>query len=452
MNMKKFLFVMLSALLFCYACSDDDNNGYKTYQLTMQVVYPSNADWNLDGLTVKLTDGNGVTYDATTDVTGAVNFVVPVGIYEAVVSSKKASEGYVYIYNGIKSGIVITDQWLNGTSMTLDLKESKAGQILIKELYVGGCQKDDGSGDWQFDKYAILYNNSDQTATLENLCFGLVAPTMPNSSLNDYGTDGNLVYANDNYIPAGGAGIWYLPRTLTIEPWQQIVVAFNNALNNTLTYSNSVDLSHSDYYVTYDIDDFNHTSYHPAPSETILTANYFSAAKFGQGSSWVLSNRGPAVFIFTTHGVTPEELVSDVSNYHYYAGKENNIIYRTVKVPTSWILDGIEVFPNDLLEKSQKRFTPAIDGGCTILTNKYGYSSYRNVDKEATEAIAENSGKLVYNYSLGTLNMIGVENGSTDPSGIDAEASIKNGARIVYQDTNNSTNDFHQRRKASLKN
>ena len=147
MNMKKFLFVMLSALLFCYACSDDDNNGYKTYQLTMQVVYPSNADWNLDGLTVKLTDGNGVTYDATTDVTGAVNFVVPVGIYEAVVSSKKASEGYVYIYNGIKSGIVITDQWLNGTSMTLDLKESKAAQILIKELYVGGCQKDDG-GIW----------------------------------------------------------------------------------------------------------------------------------------------------------------------------------------------------------------------------------------------------------------------------------------------------------------
>ena len=87
-----------------------------------------------------------------------------------------------------------------------------------------------------------------------------------------------------------------------------------------------------------------------------------------------------------------------------------------------------------------------------LLPNKYGYSSYRNVDKEATEAIAENSGKLVYNYSLGTLNMIGVENGSTDPSGIDAEASIKNGARIVYQDTNNSTNDFHQRRKASLKN
>lgn len=47
-----------------------------------------------------------------------------------------------------------------------------------------------------------------------------------------------------------------------------------------------------------------------------------------------------------------------------------------------------------------------------------GYTLYRNVDKEATEALAENEGKLVYNYSLGVGN-------STDASGIDAEASLK---------------------------
>ena len=76
---------------------------------------------------------------------------------------------------------------------------------------------------------------------------------------------------------------------------------------------------------------------------------------------------------------------------------------------------------------------------------KMGYTLYRNVDKEATEAIKENEGKLVYNYSLGVED-------STDPSGIDAEASIKNGARIVYKDTNNSSVDFHQRSKASLRN
>lgn len=83
------------------------------------------------------------------------------------------------------------------------------------------------------------------------------------------------------------------------------------------------------------------------------------------------------------------------------------------------------------------------------MTNKLGYSIYRNVDKEATEALPENEGKLVYNYGLGTTTINGGT--STDLSSIDAEASIANGAHIIYMDTNNSMNDFHQRRVASLK-
>ena len=81
------------------------------------------------------------------------------------------------------------------------------------------------------------------------------------------------------------------------------------------------------------------------------------------------------------------------------------------------------------------------------ITNKMGYSVYRNVDKEATEALEENTGKLVYNYAGGTADV----EGSTDPSGIDAEASMANGAHIIYCDTNSSMMDFHQRKVASLK-
>ena len=82
-------------------------------------------------------------------------------------------------------------------------------------------------------------------------------------------------------------------------------------------------------------------------------------------------------------------------------------------------------------------------------TCKLGHTLYRNVDKEATEAIAENAGKLVYNYAGGTSDA-GVPYGSTDPSGIDAEKSIANGAKIIYKDTNNSSYDFHERMFASL--
>ena len=37
-----------------------------------------------------------------------------------------------------------------------------ANPILIKELYVGGCQKNDGSGKFAKDKCIILYNNSSE--------------------------------------------------------------------------------------------------------------------------------------------------------------------------------------------------------------------------------------------------------------------------------------------------
>ena len=86
-----------------------------------------------------------------------------------------------------------------------------------------------------------------------------------------------------------------------------------------------------------------------------------------------------------------------------------------------------------------KRLTADIDAGYVSLTNQLGHTLYRNVDKAATEALSENSGKLVTGYSA-------------DPSGIDAEASIKRGAHIIYKDTNNSSDDFHEREKCSLRN
>ena len=113
------------------------------------------------------------------------------------------------------------------------------------------------------------------------------------------------------------------------------------------------------------------------------------------------------------------------------------------KVPVEWVVDGIEVFAKGNAN-NKKRLLPTIDAGYVEMTPQLGYTLYRNVDKEATEALKENEGKLVYNYSLGVED-------STDPSGIDAEASLKNGARIIYKDTNNSTVDFHLRSKSSLR-
>lgn len=169
---------------------------------------------------------------------------------------------------------------------------------------------------------------------------------------------------------------------------------------------------------------------------------------YGEGFGWILPIDSPALLIFSTEGMTPEEFGKSDATTFYPDGLEDDIMFRFKKLKRSWCLDAVEAFEIEHAGENIKRLTPDLDGGYVYQTWSQGHAVYRNVDKEATEAIAGNKEKLVYGYTLGTED---IELGSTDPSGIDAEASLRNGAKIVYMDTNNSTNDFHLRKQPSLK-
>lgn len=446
--MKKILYLLVfCTLILSYSCSDSDDD-YKTFSVSVQLVYPANSGLEpTSGIKVTLTDTNGRLYDTTTNSNGLASFIVPAGVYNVSVTDKRAVDGYSFYYNGVKSNIAVTDLWTGEEPVNVDLTETKTGQIVIKELYVGGCPKDDNSGVFQMDKYVVLYNNSDQPASLENLCLGMAMPYNAHGSANHDYVGESLIYESAGWIPAG-QGIWYFPNNVTIEPGKDLVIALNGAIDHTQTYSQSINFSNADYYCTYDTDVYNHTSYYPAPSSVIPSSHYLQAEHYGLGNGWALSGISPAFFVFKTDGVSPTSFVNNPANENYYKDDASSLSNARRKVPVEWILDGIEVFTTTATT-NKKRLTVAVDGGKVYFENKKGYTVYRNVDKEATEAIEGNKGKLVYNYDLGT-EVDG--NPSTDLSGIDAEASLRNGARIVYMDTNNSSNDFHQRKKASLRN
>lgn len=442
--MKKFFYLMISALILCTACKDDNENVYKTFPVHIQLTYPQGGKFKaVEGVEVRLTDSKGSTSKAKTDKTGKASFTVPAGIYEASVTDVRNIGGESFVYSGVKANITISDA-TSANLFGLELSESKKSQVVIKELYVGGCPKDDGSGYFFFDRYVILYNNSAQPASLDHLCLGMVLPYNSQAQNNDY-TGDKLIYDGQGWIPAG-SGIWYFPKNVTIEPGKQILVALNGAIDHTKTYSQSVDLSRPEYYCTYDISVYDKTTFYPAPAATIPTSNYLSAVKYGAGNAWPLSNNSPAFFIFSTKGMTPVDFVNAEENIDYYGGKVSVPNARR-KVKVEWVIDGVEVFKAGE-KKNRKRLTAQVDAGYIYLEGKKGYTLYRNVDLEATKALESNKGKLVYKYDKGTE----VEGkASTDPSGIDAEASIKNGARIIYKDTNNSTDDFHQRKQSSLR-
>lgn len=326
------------------------------------------------------------------------------------------------------------------------LEDKNVDQIIIKEVYNGGCPKDEGTSFFQMDKCIILYNNCPQQIVANNLCFGFATPynAEANSVDNVYGADGRLVYEDEGFIPALN-GFWYYPGSLVIEPYQQVVVNVQGAINNTLTYSQSVNYANADYYCMYDPESgYVNTSYYPTPADVIPASHYLKAVKYGQGNAWPLSTTSPALFIFQPQGVTPVAFGTDANSLWYAPGEAHDAIHANVKVPVDWIIDAVEIFNGAKKESCKKRLTADVDAGYVYLTNKLGHSLYRNVDKEETEALPENEGRLVYGYALGV-------DGSTDPTGIDAEASTKKGAHIIYQDYNDSTSDFHERQKCSLR-
>ncbi|WP_080905476.1 DUF4876 domain-containing protein [Parabacteroides sp. Marseille-P3160] len=442
MKLTKLLFLLIIALLLGVSCSDnDDPSDYQTYDVTVKLVYPSDYE-SVENVTVTLVNtGNNTTYEDSTNVSGEATFSVPVGIYQATVTDKRSVSGSSVVLNGMANISVGTD-WVATTPVELSLTASKAGSVVIKELYAGGCQKDDGSGKFQRDPYVILYNNSENEISLENMALGIALPYGMTTSNKYYGTDGKLSYEAENWIPAGDA-IWHFKNTVSIPAGEEIVIALQNAVDNTVTYSNSINFANAEYYCTYDVSgQYKNTTYYPSPSEVIPTDHYLSSTVYGIANAWPLSVNSPAFFIFSTEGTTPAAYAANVANQQNYPGTTQVVI----KVPVEWVVDAVEVKGQGV--DGYKRLTSTVDAGYVTMISGVGYSIYRNVDREATEAIEENSGKLVYNYSLGTTSE---QEGSTDPSGIDAEASIKKGARIVYKDTNNSTNDFHQRSRASLK-
>lgn len=433
--MKKTLSVLFAAALLGAVSCDPAPKGPSTAAIKVALEL-NDEPYAVADVTVAIKDLNtGISYEALTDETGCAPFILPEGLYEASAQHKTSHEGSVYIYNGVKSNLAVTA----GVEETfvMSLVESKSNQLVIKELYVGGCPKDDGSGNFQNDNYVIIYNNSAEEADASDICFAFGLPFNSNGA-NKYLSDGELLYVQQKYMPAGYA-VWWFQTPVTIAPYSQILVAIKGGIDNTATYSNSVDLSKADYYMYDPESGFNNSASYPAPVDGFPMDHCLKTYVYGMGNAWPLSQLSPAFYIFRKNGA--KAYAQDPGNLDETEG--------ALKIPFEWVVDGIEVFDATKADKNAKRMPAEIDGGYILFTCKFGYTIYRNVDKEATEALPENEGKLVYGYADGTDHL--ATDGSTDPSGIDAEASIANGAHIIYKDTNNSTYDFHQRNIASIK-
>lgn len=417
------------------------DEGPKTADLVLQLVC-AGQNFAVEGVAVDLSDAAGTfSFNATTNAEGKATFTVTAGSYTASTTYKTVDNGKRLVYNGANTSITVAEAGA-AVNAEIALNMSESQQIIIKELYSGGCDIGGGKS-FSDDAYVVLYNNSEFEADATDIQFTFAAPYNAHGT-NKYRTDDGLLFENADWIPAYGA-IWWFTQPVKIPAYSQVVVAIFGAIDHTATYTNSVDLSNPEYYWMSNTEVAQYDNGKYVVSEAIPQDHYLTCSPFTQGKAWTLSNICPAFYIGKASKEEGLRLSTDTENYDHTMG--TSAAMNVVKYPKANVIDAVEVWSAANLSKSAVRFPADINTGYVSLTNKLGYSIYRNVDKEATEALAENKDKLVYNYAGGTDDV----EGSTDPSGIDAEASIAAGAHIIYSDTNDSSKDFHQRKTAALK-
>ena len=399
--MKRLLYI-LSIVLAAVSCADIRHvNPYEEglYVLTVTTVWPEGA-FECGGAEVRVEDMNtGSRYVSMTDAAGTATFTLPNGLYRVTLSGRDGSD----VFNGSADKVVVS-----GSDLTLPLKLSisKAGSIVIKELYCGGCKKLPQEGDYQADQYIILHNNDYQVQYLDGICFGTLSPYNSTGS-NPWISEGGEL---PEFLPLIQA-VWQFPGDgddFPLQPGEDAVICLRGAIDHAAQYPLSVNLNKPDYFVCYNSTYFDNTKFHPAPGNLISQDRYLDVViKTGKANAYTMSLSSPAVVIFRAEGITIQDYVLIPENVTPVPG---NAVDNVVKVPYEWVLDALEVFDGSSAN-NQKRLAASVDAGYATLSETFlGHTLMRRVDEEASA----------------------------------------NAGYEILADTNNSLNDFYETEKQSL--
>ena len=355
------------------------------YEETLNVLTVK-AQWTLEetvpaGFKVQVEDmSTGAAYAALTDSLGKSVFNLPNGVYRVVMNGKDGDS----IFNGSADRVAVSGK---DVELSIALAMSKAGSIVIKEIYCGGCKKLPLEGDYQSDQYLILHNNDYRVQYLDSLCLGTLSPYNSTSTnpwvVKDEQT-GSLTYPD--FLPIIQA-VWKFPGDgddFPLQPGEDAVVCLRGAIDHAAQFPLSVNLDVPGYFVCYNSTYFSNTMYHPAPGANISEDRYLDVViKTGKANAYTLSINSPTVVLFKAQGETIEEYVRREDNVTPVPG---STVDNVVKIPFGWVKDAVEVF-DGRSTTNMKRLPADLDAGYVTQTDIFtGRSLMRKVDEEASLA------------------------------------------------------------------
>lgn len=313
--------------------------------------------------------------------TGEVNFDnIEPGFYSATVVHSFSESGTAFYLNGLKLIDVFSP-----ISDTINLIISKTNAFVIKEYYYSGCLTPAGK-QYTSDQFVEIYNNS----SLMQYADGISLVEHESYSIEDY----YFSFLKDTIV---ARMIWTIPGEGTdvpVPPGTSIVLARDginhqdDSLGNPLS---PVNLMYADF-------EFWVESETGGDVDAPFAANLIEDLFTYRGSDIVFHTRGGSAIAIALIPVDAEARKTFIKNN--LITKELTSTRYYGKVPNEYILDAVEV-TWDEAHAIYKRFPIELDAGYTYVPA--GAKSGLCVRRKVKEIID---------------------------------------GRVVYQDTNNSTEDF----------
>ncbi|MDO4228360.1 MAG: DUF4876 domain-containing protein [Capnocytophaga sp.] len=432
----KRIFTLLVVATALWSCKKDDDNFVQNVAHVVTVTYGTDyADAPVVGAVVLLVNQEtSAQYSFTTNAEGKVTALVPAGTYNIQASkSLTASEmetlsgqSVEASFNGSVANKAIT--LTNNVPTTIATVSGRVGDLIIKQVYYQASDTRTAAN--YRDQFFEIYNNSNETIYLDGLCFAQVTGVNSVSSSNagkiEYLANGQYNWAVAQGITQGEKAntdyiysreILMFPGTGTqypIEAGKSVIVA-QNAINhkNPLTVVNA-NGSTTTYQVT-------------APELTVdLSKAHFEANYRPYVTNPVATDvENPSVtdMILVYHDGGNRDMILD-SN-----GRDAFAIFRATKAEIdAWLSAPLPtVAQDDLATAGRHKQIPisiVIDG-----VNLQHFEDAKAIPHRLPDRIDAGEIKGVGRYSSKSAIRKVLR---TLPSG-----------RKVYQDTNNSTNDFN---------
>jgi len=317
-----------------------------------------------------------------------IDGLVP-GFYTISASAEIEEENTLWIYSGHLQGTNIFAQ--NAQLDTMRVSIARGGSLIFKEIFYGGSRTQ-GGGSYFRDQFYEIYNNSTSTIYLDGVCIAILEPLLVLSA-----TAARPVWNDPNaddyvFVPH----VWQIPGNGTQYPLRsgESAIIAQRALNHQQAGLNpnfpdpmlgsAVNLSGAEFETFV-------TNVNLPPNGPAIDLVQVAGTPIGM--QWLTTINGAAYVLFRPEGPVDRN----------YTATRDNLTTRFYKVRRSNVLDLVEGITQWTLIAG-KRAPMELDAGAVCIEGSYHPGGGRSVARRIR--------------------------------------SVRPDGTIVFQDTNNSTEDF----------